>query len=89
MTKEPRGGYFGVTLPHKAHAMNYSDPTRLGLLACPGGERFAEQVVKRLSTIYRRRFERKAQVMAERYHMSKEDVTKKINFEKDIQSSLL
>ncbi|MDX9957643.1 MAG: ribose-phosphate diphosphokinase [Clostridia bacterium] len=69
--------------------MNYSDPTRLGLLACPGGERFAEQVVKRLSTIYRRRFERKAQVMAERYHLSKEEVTKKINFENDVQSSLL
>jgi ribose-phosphate pyrophosphokinase len=89
LTKEPRGGYFGTTLPHKAHAMNYSDPARLGLLACPGGERFAEQVVKRLSTIYRRRFERKAQVMAERYHLSKEEVTKKINFENEIQSSLL
>jgi len=69
--------------------MNYSDPTRLGLLACPGGERFAELVVRRLSTIYRRRFERKTQVLAERYHISKELATRKINFDNDIQSSLL
>lgn len=69
--------------------MNYADPTKLGLLACPGGERFAEQVVRRLATIYRHRFERKVQVLADRYHMSKELVIRKINFENDVQSSLL
>ncbi|HRW23626.1 MAG TPA: ribose-phosphate diphosphokinase [Spirochaetia bacterium] len=69
--------------------MNYSDPTKLGLLACPGGERFAEQVLKRLSTIYRHRFERKVQVMADRYHISKELVTRKINFANDVYSSML
>jgi len=69
--------------------MNYSDPTKLGLLACPGGERFAEQVVRRLSTIYRHRFERKVQVMADRYHISKELVTRKINFSNDVYSSML
>ncbi|MBN2874099.1 MAG: ribose-phosphate diphosphokinase [Spirochaetales bacterium] len=69
--------------------MNYADPTKLGLLACPGGERFAEQVVRRLSTIYRHRFERKVQVMADRYHLSKELVTRKINFANDVYSSQL
>ncbi len=69
--------------------MNYSDPTKLGLLACPGGERFAEQVVRRLATIYRHRFERKVQVMADRYHISRELVTRKINFANDVHSSLL
>ncbi|HPE36747.1 MAG TPA: ribose-phosphate diphosphokinase, partial [Spirochaetales bacterium] len=69
--------------------MNYSDPTRLGILACPGGERFASQVVHRLSTIYRRRFDRKTQVLAERYHLSSELVARKINFAGDTQSSLL
>jgi ribose-phosphate pyrophosphokinase len=84
-----KASYFGVTSSPKAIVMNYADPNRLGLLACPGGQRFAEQVVKRLSTIYRRRFERKCQVMAERYHISKDLVTRKINFDNDIQSSLL
>lgn len=69
--------------------MNYSDPTKLGLLACPGGERFAEQVLRRLSTIYRHRFERKVQVMSDRYHISKELVTRKINFANDVYSSML
>ena len=69
--------------------MNYSDPTKLGILACPGGERFTEMVLQRLSTIYRHRFERKARVLAERYHISQELVTRKSNFENDIQSSLL
>jgi ribose-phosphate pyrophosphokinase len=62
---------------------------KLGLLACPGGEKFAEKVVRRLSTIYRHRFERKVQVMADRYHISKELVTRKINFQNDVASSLL
>ncbi|MCX7025179.1 MAG: ribose-phosphate diphosphokinase [Spirochaetes bacterium] len=69
--------------------MNYSDPTKLGILACPGAEKFAEQVVRRLSSIYRRRFERKTQVLAERYNLSRELVTRKFNFDNDIQTTLL
>lgn len=69
--------------------MNYSDPTKLGILACPGGERFTELVLQRLATIYRRRFERKTRVLAERYHISSELVTRKSNFANDIQSSML
>jgi len=89
LTKKPAKSILAELLPPKAHVMNYSDPTKLGLLACPGGERFAEQVVRRLSTIYRHRFERKVQVMADRYHISKELVTRKINFSNDVYSSML
>lgn len=69
--------------------MNYSDPTKLGILACPGGEAFADQVIRRLASIYKRRFDRKTSVLASRYHISQELVTRKINFDNDIQSSLL
>jgi ribose-phosphate pyrophosphokinase len=69
--------------------MNYSDPTKLGILACPGGEALANQVVRRLGAIYRRRFDRKTEILAQRYHVSQELVTRKINFNTDIQSSLL
>lgn len=69
--------------------MNYSDPTKLGILACPGGEVLANQVIRRLGAIYRRRFDRKTELLAQRYHISQELVTRKINFSTDIQSSLL
>jgi len=69
--------------------MSYSDPTKLGILACPGGAAFADQVIRRLASIYKRRFDRKTAVLASRYHISQELVTRKINFSNDIQSSLL
>ena len=64
--------------------MNYSDPTKLGILACPGGEVLANQVIRRLGAIYRRRFDRKTELLAGRYHLSQELVTRKINFDNDI-----
>ena len=69
--------------------MSYSDPTKLGILACPGAEAFANQVIRRLAGIYKRRFDRKTQALASRYHISQELVTRKVNFDNDIQSSLL
>jgi ribose-phosphate pyrophosphokinase len=69
--------------------MSYSDPTKLGILACPGAEAFANQVIRKLAGIYKRRFDRKTAALASRYHFSQELVTRKINFDNDIQSSLL
>jgi ribose-phosphate pyrophosphokinase len=69
--------------------MNYSDPTKLGILACPGGEALANQVIRRLGAIYRRRFDRKTEVLASHYRLSQELVTRKVNFDNDIQSNLL
>lgn len=69
--------------------MNFSDPTKLGILACPGGEALANQVIRRLGAIYRRKFDRKTAVLAARYNVSQELVTRKVNFSNDIQSSLL
>ncbi len=69
--------------------MSYSDPTKLGILACPGAEAFANQVIRRLAGIYKHRFDRKTQALAARYHISQELVTRKINFDNDIQSSLI
>jgi ribose-phosphate pyrophosphokinase len=69
--------------------MSYSDPTKLGILACPGAEAFANQVIRKLAGIYKRRFDRKSAILAARFHISQELVTRKINFDNDIQSSLL
>ncbi len=67
--------------------MNYSDPTKLAVLACPGGERFAEEVITHLKRLYRRRFENKAAILAKRYALDKEAVIRKINFANDIAAS--
>jgi ribose-phosphate pyrophosphokinase len=68
--------------------MSYSDPSKLGILACPGGEAFADQVIRRLAGIYKRRFDRKTAALASRYLISQEQVTRKINFSQDANSSL-
>lgn len=69
--------------------MSYSDPTKLGILACPGAEAFTDQVIRKLAGIYKRRFDRKTQALASRYHISQELVVRKINFANDANSSLL
>ncbi|MGB4573070.1 MAG: ribose-phosphate pyrophosphokinase-like domain-containing protein, partial [Rectinemataceae bacterium] len=68
--------------------MSYSDPSKLGIIACPGAEAFADQVVRRLAGIYKRRFDRKTQALSTRYHITQELVTRKINFANDCASSL-
>ncbi len=69
--------------------MSYSDPTMMGILACPGAEAFADQVVRKLAGIYKRRFDRKTQALASRYHITQELAIRKINFANDASSSLL
>jgi hypothetical protein len=67
--------------------MSYSDPTHLGIIACPGAEVFANQVIRKLSGIYKHRFARKAQAIAGRYHITPELVIRKINFANDCNTA--
>lgn len=69
--------------------MSYSDPTHLGIIACPGAEVFANQVIRKLSGIYKHRFARKSQAIAGRYHITPELVIRKINFSNDCSSGML
>jgi len=69
--------------------MSYSDPTKMGIIACPGAEAFADQVVRKLAGIYKRRFDRKTQALAARYHISQELAIRKINFANDANSSFI
>ncbi len=64
--------------------MNYSEPTNLGILACPGGEQFAEKVLKHLKGIYKRRFDRKVSALAKRYDQPRETIARNINLYNDI-----
>ncbi len=66
--------------------MSHIRPETLGIIACPGGEAFADSVIKHLKRIYRRRFERKAALLAEKYERSKEEIFRDLNYNQDLKS---
>jgi len=62
--------------------MPYSEPMNLAVVACPGGERFADEVITHLKHMYKHRFTLKNDVISKRYELNKDDLVKKINFYK-------
>jgi ribose-phosphate pyrophosphokinase len=67
--------------------MTYSEPTDLAVLACPGGEKFADETIKHLNHIYSRRFRQKSDVLAKRYEVERTGLVKQINFYNDLKTS--
>ncbi len=63
--------------------MPYSEPTNLAIVACPGGETFANEVITHLRHIYKHRFTLKNDVLAKRYQLEKEKIIKELNFDND------
>ncbi len=66
--------------------MSFSKPTTLGVIACPGGEAFADEIASHLKAIYKTRFEKKANYIARLYGMSREEIYRRSNFIDDIIS---
>ncbi|MFQ3619576.1 MAG: ribose-phosphate diphosphokinase [Spirochaetales bacterium] len=58
----------------------------LGIIACPGGEAFTDAIIKHLRQIYKKRFERKASILAQKYERTKEEISRDINYDEDLQS---
>jgi ribose-phosphate pyrophosphokinase len=67
--------------------MTYSEPTDLAILACPGGENFADETIKHLNHIYSRRFRQKSDILAKRYEVNRIELVKQVNFYNDLQTS--
>lgn len=67
--------------------MPYSEPTNLAIIACPGGEAFADEVITHLRHMYKHRFTLKNDVISKRYEIDKNELIKKINFESDVNTS--
>jgi ribose-phosphate pyrophosphokinase len=67
--------------------MTYSEPTDLAVLACPGGEKFADETIKHLNHIYSRRFRQKSDVLAKRYEVERTGLVKQVNFYNDLKTS--
>ena len=54
--------------------MPYSEPTDLAIIACPGGEAFADAVITHLKHMYKHRFTLKNDAISKRYDLSKEEL---------------
>ena len=67
--------------------MNISKPGTLGIIACPGGASFSEELIPHLRSIYARQYERMAVKLAKRYKISKEKAIEGINYNRDLHSS--
>ena len=64
--------------------MPYSEPTNLGIIACPGGESFAEAVIAHLRNMYKHRFTLKNDVISKRYEIEKNSLIKNMNLYNDL-----
>jgi ribose-phosphate pyrophosphokinase len=66
--------------------MSYSNPANLAVLACPGGEVFADEVIIYLKKCYYHHFKKTVSSLARRYNMDTEAVIKKVNFINEVNS---
>lgn len=67
--------------------MPYSEPTNLAVVACPGGEAFAQEVIVHLRHMYKHRFNLKRDVISKRYEIDKDALIKDINLYNDLKTS--
>jgi len=66
--------------------MNYSNPAKLAVLACPGGEVFANEVIVHLKKVYHRSVDYVIAELAKRYNMETQAVMRQVNFINDALS---
>ena len=66
--------------------MSFAQPTTLGVVACPGGEVFAEEIIGHLQTIYRQRFESKVRFITKLYDMDRDETLRELNKADDLVS---
>ncbi|MDR1363955.1 MAG: ribose-phosphate diphosphokinase [Spirochaetaceae bacterium] len=64
--------------------MYYSNPANLAIVACPGGESFANQVIAHLEKQYHNAFNATVEDMSRRFKTDPEDVIKRIDFINEI-----
>ena len=60
--------------------MKYSSLAELAIIACPGGDVFADEIIFHLKKLYRRRKDRLTENLAKDYNLSIEKVNEQISF---------
>jgi ribose-phosphate pyrophosphokinase len=63
--------------------MNYSSPSNLAVLACPGGEVFADEVILHLKQHYHHKFSKTVAALAKKYSMDTAEGIRRIGFLND------
>ena len=66
--------------------MDFSRPIDLGVVACPGADFFADDIVSNLKKYYERKHEKQVSLLSEVYKTEKDKIEKKINLLLDIQN---
>ncbi len=69
--------------------MPYSEPSTLAIIACPGGEVFANKIISHLRHMYKHRFGLKRDVISKRYDIDKNTIIRDINYNNDMNASEL
>jgi ribose-phosphate pyrophosphokinase len=67
--------------------MPYTDPSNLAVVACPGGESFADEVIVHLRHMYKHRYNLKRDVISKRYEIERDVYIKQLNLHNDTISS--
>jgi ribose-phosphate pyrophosphokinase len=67
--------------------MNNTNPANLAVIACPGGEKFADEMVNHLKKLYRHNFENTAAELSKRYNIDISQIALRINFINDVISA--
>ncbi len=66
--------------------MSLTHPTNIGIIACPGGENFADSVLPHLKRLYRRQWQRIAAGLAKKYNREETRVMEDMNFFADLDA---
>ncbi len=64
--------------------MDYIESNNLAIVACPGGEAFANLTIENLRRIYARKFFNQSKKLAKRYSIAEDEMTRKFNFYSDL-----
>lgn len=66
--------------------MNYIESNNLAIIACPGGDFFADLTIKHLELLYAKKFNNRTEKLSKRYNVTKEELIKDFNFYSDLFS---
>jgi len=66
--------------------MSFNRPSSMGILACPGGKGFAGEIIAHLKHIHHRRFEKKIAGLSGQYNLTREEITRQLNFDQDLHA---
>ncbi len=69
--------------------MSYTNPLEIGVLACPGGEVFAKEIIAHLERISKQEYKRRVSHLAKKTSLSQNEVMGKANFYRNITEPFL